>query len=439
MGEILDQPNALPASADVVIIGAGIQGCASAYYMAQAGMKVVLIDKSRIAGQQSSRAWGFVRVQMRDPDEIPLMLEGKKIWRGLEAELNADLEWNEGGALYASGSAAIMAYREKWFETARPFGLDTRMLSSAEVTSLLPGLAGPVVGGLHTRSDGHAEPRKVAAAFAQRAHNMGTVILEGCGALTIELAGGRIAGVATEWGHVKTKTALLCAGASSWRLLKPLGIALPQSYVRASVARTNVLPHITDAAFVGDGIAFRKRRDGSLNIASSMHGDVDVGLDHLRLAAWYWSAYRDSAKGLTLHVGAPLLADLCQRLPWREEARKPAIHVREPMINPQEERLRDAARLLERAFPGIGRVGIAEQWAGNIDTLPDGIPVLDAPAATPGLLVATGFCGHGFALGPIVGKTVSALAQGMRSDVNLHPFRLSRFAEGDVKKPLSIW
>lgn len=435
----MDQPNALPASADVVIIGAGIQGCASAYYMAQAGMKVVVIDKSRVAGQQSSRAWGFVRVQMRDPDEVPLMVEGKKLWRGLEAELNADLEWNEGGALYASGSAEIMAYREKWLETARPFGLDTRLLSTAEVSSLLPSLASPILGGLYTKSDGHAEPRKAAPAFAQRAREMGAVILEGCGALEIESAGGIVSGVATEWGQVKAKTVLLCAGASSWRLLKPLGISLPQSYVRGSVARTNVLPQVTDAAFVGDGIAFRKRSDGSLNIASSMHGDVDVGLDHLRLTPWYWNAYRDSAKGLSLHVGGPLVEDLRRRLPWREEARKPAIHVREPMINPQQERLHNAVRLLERAFPGIGLVGLAEQWAGNIDTLPDGIPVLDAPAATPGLLVATGFCGHGFALGPIVGKTMTTLAQGMQPSVNLRPFRLSRFAEGDVKKPLSIW
>lgn len=435
----MDQPNALPAAADVVIIGAGIQGCASAYYMAKAGMKVVLIDKSRVAGQQSSRAWGFVRVQMRDPDEIPLMVAGKKLWRNLEAELNSDLEWNEGGALYASGSAEVMAYREKWFETARPFGLETKLLSAAEVASRLPNLASPVVGGLYTESDGHAEPRKAAPAFAQRARELGAVILEGCGALAVETTGGQISGVATEWGQVKAKTVLLCAGASSWRLLKTLGISLPQSYVRGSVARTNVLPSITEAAFVGDGIAFRKRRDGSFNIASSMHGDVDVSLDHLRLTPWYWNAYRDSAKGLTLHVAGPLLKDLCQRLPWREEAQKPAIHEREPMINPHQGRLQDATRLLERAFPGIGHVGIAEQWAGNIDTLPDGIPVLDAPAAVPGLLVATGFCGHGFALGPIVGKTMTALAQGTQNDFNLRPFRLSRFAEGDVKQPLSIW
>ncbi|WP_374652003.1 NAD(P)/FAD-dependent oxidoreductase [Dongia sp.] len=435
----MQQPNALPAQADIVIVGAGIQGCASAYYMAKAGMKVVLIDKSRIAGQQSSRAWGFVRVQMRDPDEIPLMEEGKKIWRGLEAELNADLEWNEGGALYASGSPAIMAYREKWLQSVAAFGLDTRLLSIGEVKALLPDLATPVVGGLYTKSDGHAEPRKVAAAYALRARELGATILEGCGALALEKTAGRISGVATEWGDVRAKTVLVCAGASSWRLLTPYGALLPQSFVRASVARTNILPPVTEAAFVGDGIAFRRRGDGSLNIASSMHGDVDVTLDHLRLSRWYWNAYRESAKGLTLHIGAPLLKDLCQRMPWREEARRPAIHEREPMIEPQQERLQDAVRLLERTFPNIGRVGLAEQWGGNIDTLPDGIPVLDAPSAHPGLLVATGFCGHGFALGPVVGKIMHALSQGAETGFDLRPFRLSRFAEGDVKKPLSIW
>ncbi len=180
--------------------------------------------------------------------------------------------------------------------------------------------------------------------------------------------------MATEWGTITAKTVLLCAGASSWRLLKHLGTLLPQSYVRGSVARTNILPPSTEAAFVGDGIAFRKRRDGSFNIASSMHGDVDVSFDHLRLTSWYWKAYRDSAKGLTLHVAGSLLKDLSLRMPWREEAQKPAIHEREPVIAPQQQRLRDAAALLEKAFPQIGRVGLAEQWAGNIDTLPDGIP-----------------------------------------------------------------
>lgn len=432
-------PNAVPATADIVIIGAGIQGCASAYYMTRAGLKVVLIDKSRVAAQQSSRAWGFVRVQMRDPDEIPLMQAGKEIWRGLEAELNTDLEWNPGGALYVTNRPATMAYREKWFHDTRAMGLDSKLLSAAEVAQMLPGHNGPILGGLFTPSDGHAEPRKVAPAFAQRARELGAVVLEGCGAVEIERAGGRVVGIVTEWGRIKTDKVMVSAGASSWRILKQLGIFLPQSHIRASVARTNVLPHLTNAAFVGDNVAFRKRKDGSFNIASSLHGDVDLTLDHLRLTPWYWKPYLDSKKGIDLHVGAPMLRDLAQRMPWRDEAKLPAIHEREPQILPQQQRLKNAVNVLQRDFPGIGRVGIAEQWAGNIDSLPDGIPVLDAPADHPGLLIATGFCGHGFALGPIVGRVMSDLATGRASNLPLRAFRLSRYAEGDVKQPMSIW
>jgi glycine/D-amino acid oxidase-like deaminating enzyme len=432
-------PNAIPAMADIVIIGAGIQGCASAYYMTRAGLKVVLIDKSRVAAQQSSRAWGFVRVQMRDPDEIPLMQAGKEIWRGLEAELNADLEWNPGGALYVTNRPATMAYREKWFKDTRGFGLDSKILTPLEVSRMLPSLNGATIGGLFTPSDGHAEPRKVAPAFAQRARELGAVVLEGCGAVAIERAAGRISGVFTEWGSIKTDKVMVSAGASSWRILKQLGIFLPQSQIRASVARTNVLPYLTDSAYVGDGIAFRKRKDGSFNIASSLHGDVDLTIDHMRLAAWYWKPYMESKKGIDLHVGAPLLRDLAQRLPWRDEAKFPAIHEREPQIQPEQSRLKSAARALQREFRELGRIGIAEQWAGYIDSLPDGIPVIDAPADHPGLLIATGFCGHGFALGPIIGRVMCDLATGTPSNLPLRAFRLSRYAEGDVKQPMSIW
>ena len=432
-------PNAVPNHADIVIIGAGIQGCASAYYMAKAGMKVVLIDKSRVAAQQSSRAWGFVRVQMRDLDEIPLMQACKEIWRGLEAELNTDLEWNPGGALYVTNRGPTMASREKWFNDTRSFGLDSKMLSTREVASMMPELSGPIIGGLFTASDGHAEPRKVAPAFAQRARDLGATVLEGCGALDIERSAGRVSGVVTEWGTIKTDKVLVAAGASSWRVLKRLGIFLPQSWIRATVARTNVLPHLTNAAFVGDNVAFRKRKDGSFNIASSLHGDVDLTLDHLRLTPWYWKPYLDSMKGIDLHVGGPMLRDLAQRMPWRDEAKFPAIHEREPQILPIQSRIKDAAGVLERDFPGLGRVGIAEQWAGNIDSLPDGIPVLDAPADHPGLLIATGFCGHGFAMGPIIGRIMCDLATAKSSNLPLRAFRLSRYAEGDVKQPMSIW
>ena len=87
--------------ADVVIIGGGIAGCATAYYLSKRNAKVILLDKGDIADEQSSRAWGFVVGGLRmSPTEIPLMLACNRVWRELSQELNADLEWVQGGLLF---------------------------------------------------------------------------------------------------------------------------------------------------------------------------------------------------------------------------------------------------------------------------------------------------------------------------------------------------
>lgn len=122
-----------PAQADVVIAGAGIMGCAAAYYLGLRGIKAVVFDKSRIAGQQSTRAWGFVRQQGREAAEVPLMMAGMRLWEGLERELGADLEWRQGGCLYIAGNDDEWASFRQWTDVARTHGLDTRMLARGEI------------------------------------------------------------------------------------------------------------------------------------------------------------------------------------------------------------------------------------------------------------------------------------------------------------------
>ena len=140
--------------ADVVIMGAGIAGAASAYYLAKGEAKVVVCEKGRIGGEQSSRNWGFVRQQGRDPAEIPLMMEATKIWRGLERELNADLEWLSAGNLVTFDSMEEGARWEAWRQTAATFGLDSKILSRAEAEAVVPGNAFDCHGAIFTESDG---------------------------------------------------------------------------------------------------------------------------------------------------------------------------------------------------------------------------------------------------------------------------------------------
>ena len=129
----------IPKHADAIIIGAGIAGTATAWYLAQKGIKAVVCEKGRIAGEQSSRNWGFVRQQGRDAAEIPLMMEANRIWRGLERELNADLEWRAGGNMVVFRGEEDRAQFEKWMEHAQAHGLDSRLVDPSEIQQIAPG------------------------------------------------------------------------------------------------------------------------------------------------------------------------------------------------------------------------------------------------------------------------------------------------------------
>ena len=429
----------LPDRADVVIIGAGIMGCATAYYLAKRGIKAVLLDKSRIAGAQSTRAWGFVRIMSRDEAEVPLMQEAMKIWPGLEAELESDLDWRQEGCLFMATDERELQGYEEWLPVARQYGLDTRLLSAGEVAQQMPGLRDPALGGLWSPTDGQAEPRKVAPAYALRAAELGALIFEGCGATGLECVNGKVDTVLTEAGPIRTKAVLVAAGASSWRILKMLGRDLPQQHVRSTAMRTNRVPALTGACFYGHHIGFRQRQDGSLTLADEVSTDIDLTLGHLRAMRWFLPPMLQMSGMFSFHLNGFATRDLLHRMPWRQEAQQPWIHDREPQLPANVTRVQRAIANLRYRFPAAADAQVVESWACHIDCIPDGIPVIGPLPGTEGLMVATGYCGHGFAMGPITGQLMTELIADGQSRLDLRAFRFSRFAEGDVKKPRSIY
>ena len=154
------------SKADIVIIGAGIVGCCIAYYLAKKGVNVVLVEKGEVAGEQSSRAWGWVRQQGRNPREIPLVMFAKQLWTGLSDEIGADVEWIEGGSLKLAYTDDDLSEFEAWAREARDLGLDTTVLSREAVKREVPGLSGPFLGGIFTPDDGQTEPRRATEAIA---------------------------------------------------------------------------------------------------------------------------------------------------------------------------------------------------------------------------------------------------------------------------------
>src|SRR5207237_3848444 len=159
----------LPARADVVIVGGGIIGTSTALFLAQKGVSAVLCEKGHIAGEQSSRNWGWCRKMVRDPRELPLVIESLRLWERMNQTVEAETVFSTCGVMYLAETPAALARLEGWLDHARDYQLDTMVIDGAEVTKRLPGLAKPWAGALYTPSDGKAEPQMAAPAIAEAA------------------------------------------------------------------------------------------------------------------------------------------------------------------------------------------------------------------------------------------------------------------------------
>ncbi|HNP65915.1 MAG TPA: FAD-dependent oxidoreductase, partial [Woeseiaceae bacterium] len=148
------QPTRMPAKTDVVIVGGGIVGVSTAWTLAKQGIDVVLCEKGHIAGEQSGRNWGWVRVQGRDAREVPMMLESMRIWDTFETELGEEVGFTRGGCLFTANSDKELRGFEDWVNTAREYQIDTRIIDARELKRLVPGSAVEWTGAMYTPSDG---------------------------------------------------------------------------------------------------------------------------------------------------------------------------------------------------------------------------------------------------------------------------------------------
>jgi glycine/D-amino acid oxidase-like deaminating enzyme len=321
---------------------------------------------------------------------------------------------------------------------AREFGLDTRLLRPRDLQAVVPGLAGTWAGGMHTPDDGHADPEKATDAFARAAVAQGASLHLDCAVQGLTTRGGAVASVVTEQGEIRASTVVCAAGAWSARLCRMLGVDLPQRWVRGTVARTTPAPAVTACAVWGPGVAFRQRRDGSFNIAAGGALDHDLTLDSLRQLRFFLPNYWKNKKRFRFHVGRPLLASLAAALPGSAARRRPLVWDRGIEPSPNRTKVRRSLVELGRMLPSLPALGIARSWAGYIDATPDLVPVLGDIPALRGLVLATGFSGHGFAMGPIAGRLVSELIVDGKPSLDIAPFRFSRFAEGAIGKPRNV-
>lgn len=428
-------PEKIPESADIVIIGGGIVGVSSAWFLSQQGVKVALCEKGHIAGEQSSRNWGWVRQQARDPREMPMIVESLKIWREMESLIGEDVGFTEAGCLFLARNEKELAQHEQWLATAKEYELDTRMISGQDLNQQVEGASARWLGGMYTASDGRAEPHKAAPAIARTAARMGADVLTSCAVRGIETEGGRVSAVVTEHGRIKTRVVLCAAGAWTSMFCRSLDISVPQLKVRGTVARTAPATKILNGAVFDDKIGIRRRQDGGYTIA---HGSI---LDHgitpstVRFSTKFIPALMQEFKVLRMSLGKDFFDELFMPTRWSMDEISPfeKQRVLNPPPNPRV--LKKLRTELDQTFPALAGTEIVESWAGMVETSPDVVPIICEADSLPGFNIATGFSGHGFGIGPGAGKAIAGMLTGNDSGIDLSEFRLNRFYDGSPIRP----
>lgn len=416
-----------PANADVVIVGGGIIGLSTALFLARRGLAVVVCEKGQFVGEQSSRNWGWVRRMGRDPRELPLIVEAMRIWERMGDLVDADVGFRRTGILYLCDSDADVAHHEDWVMRAGDFAFDSRIVRGRELESLLPGAARSWHAALHTASDARAEPQKAAAAIGRAAAAAGAVLVAKCAVRDVETTGGRVSGVVTEHGRIDCPEVVVAGGVWSTKLLRRLGLRLPQLGVRASVLRTAPVSGGPEGAAWCRDFAYRKRLDGGYTIADGGQNRHDIGTDSFRYFLDFVPMMRQEWGSFSLGLSTGPAAD----------SSGPTAFERTRTLDPAplENRLSATYAALQRAFPIFEGVAVEQSWAGMIDATPDAIPVISRVRSLPGLVVATGFSGHGFGIGPGAGRLAAELVAGEAPVVDPTPFRYERFIDGTRPQP----
>jgi glycine/D-amino acid oxidase-like deaminating enzyme len=378
-----------------LIVGGGLTGCAAAYYLAQAGVDVLLVDRYDLNTEASGRNAGGFHVQIQfEPFEtegedwarawaptIPLLIEAVEVWQGLSAELGVDLEVKLTGGLLAAETDGQMRAVEQKAAIERSAGLEVELLSRDDLRRVAPYISHSMAGGLLCPLEGKANPLLATPAFGRAAQAHGARLELGVEVLAIERTASGFH-VETSAGPVECERIIDCAGTAAGRISELVGVPLPveshplQAHVTEPVAP--LVQHLV--YFAGELLTIKQAAVGSVLIGGGWPADVDEQTGRLAVS---------------------------------------------------EASLRSNLRVAQHVIPALAQARLLRIWTGACNGTPDHRPILGELDDVPGFFVAV-FPFLGFTAAPLMGKLVADLALGRPSSHDLGPFVAARFAAATV-------
>ncbi|WP_077034627.1 FAD-binding oxidoreductase [Pelomonas sp. KK5] len=425
--DTVESSRELPASADVVVIGGGIIGSFTAYYLARRGLKVALLEKGRIGGEQSSRNWGWCRQQNRDARELPMATKSLDLWEQFAADEQEQTGFRRCGLLYLSNDEAELAGWARWGEFARSVNVRTQMLNAAEAAEHGKATGKAWKGGVYSPTDGTADPSRAAPAVARATMRRGGTVHQGCAVRGLETEGGRLSAVITEKGSIRTRVAVLAGGAWASSFCRQYGIRFPQATIRQTVMAVAPGAGELPPALHTSQISITRRSDGGYTLAVSGRGRVDPTAQLLRFSTQFLPMFMRRWRNLAPGTLEGLRSGHESLSRWRLDQPTPMERMRILDPTPDTAAIRLTHQRALAFMPALKDRAVTGAWAGYVDSTPDGVPGIGEIASLPGLVLAAGFSGHGFGIGPGAGHLIADIVSGAAPLVDPRPYHPDRF------------
>lgn len=359
--------------ADVVVVGGGVTGLSSAWWLAKAGYKVLVIEKGIVGFEASGRNGGGCSHY-----NSALFHEEQRLWPLMDEMLGYQTEYRRERIIFATNENHLRLYL-KMGETVGELGYDWDSLDAKQVRDLVPLAGDTALGGIHLKIGGHANPQRTVQAYAWALQDLGGKILQHTAVRSLQSKGGKVRGVDTSRGFIACDHVVVAAGPQLGQLMATVGVHVPVAPARAEMIVTEPLPLMPIGGVDGNGLYGRQTLRGNLAYGGGPHEWIDL----------------PETGAPMLRPSTPLLCNLAQRL-----------HV---------------------LFPKAAHVKVIRSWAGIIENTPDGRPIIDRIKQFDNVTICT-MSSVGFGLSPATGHAISQLvATGACSFAEISKYALSRF------------
>jgi sarcosine oxidase subunit beta len=379
-----------PQEAEVVVIGGGVVGSSVAYFLARAGKDVVLVEKGCKGGEASAANAAFVwSITRKAGIDIRLAMHSFDIHRQFKAELEMDFEYVQGGGLMVIEEETQLPFVEAHLQKRLEDGYPLEMIDAKQVLELEPHLSEKrVFGAVYSPIDGKTNPIFLVIALNLEAQKLGAQLFHYTEVKEIEVAGGKVRGVVTDKGTIKTDTVVNASGSCGCFIGDMVGIKVPVSPFQLAMLVTEQLPPTISHVIMG----------------ASYMVEEDTG--------------KEGGLGCGLVMSQQTAGNLLIGASWRKTGYdKRTI----------QEEIELMARVNVRAMPMLKSVRIIRSYANFFPYTEDDLPILGKVDGVEGFIMACGHGGHGIGLGPGSGKLIQELICDGKTTIPLDELSLSRF------------